>query len=484
MTTLRTFIILLFSFVLTACASSKVPLNVLQINSLDKVERNTGSFKGLEFLADPIEGQVKNRVNILYLHGIGFTEDSTADQLAGEFLGGIAGAYDLDETDGLVTTLCGTQASSEMDQAKPHIYVRADSPRIYETVIPGSQLKLNDLVCMDKQVLNIDEGLEFVIYRIFWDNIFWDSLQFAHVGQDDDRGASKEIAQQRRKYNRILKDDLVNYGFSDAVMYLGDAGIEIRNAVKGAMCSAALDASGFTFEKQGDSKKRLAAGSACDRATNTRLDINQFAFVTESLGSKIMFDVMREAMTDGRSTIHDDMIRNSETYMLANQLALLSLSDIGSTPAKKANLYSDSARPRIIAMSEVNDFLTYELIPFYEQLYKRSIRQDAAYNTNLTLTRRRRLIEDIGFNVVDMRLEFADKTIPFVDSFANPKDAHSGHAGEPELMKYILCGAENGKRREGECLALEDVNTTPSFLSDLFSTLDINPDDKPEKKAP
>jgi len=472
MTNLRLCLMILFATLLTACATSKTPLTVLQINSLDATERNTGSFKGLEFLADPIPGDVKNRVNILYLHGIGYTEDSTADQLAGEFLGGIANAYDLDETDGLVTTLCGAQVNSEMDRAKPHIYVRADTPRIYETVIPGSQLKLNDLVCMDKQVLDIDETLEFVVYRIFWDNIFWDSLQFPHVGQDDDRGSSQEIAQQRRKYNRILKDDLVNYGFSDAVMYLGTAGVEIRNAVKGAMCSAALDASGYSFEKQGDDKKRLAAGRACDRATNTQLEMNQFAFVTESLGSKIMFDVMRSAMTDGQTTIHDDMIRNSETYMLANQLALLSLSDISTTPTKAANFYSESERPRIIAMSEINDFLSYELIPFYEQLYKRSLRQDVAYNTNLTLARRRRLIEEIGFNVVDMRLEFADKIIPFVDSFVHPKDAHSGHAGEAELMKYILCGAQNGQRREGECLVLDDVDTGIPFLSDLFAPIE------------
>ncbi len=469
---LRTLIFICLSLTLTACATSKTPLSVLQINSLDTTERNTGSFKGLEFLADPIPGQVKNRVNILYLHGIGYTEDSTAKQLGGEFLQGIAKAYDLEPEDGLVTTLCGQNAITEMDRAKSHIYVRADTPRIYETVIPGSQLKLNDLVCMDKQTLNIDETLEFVLYRIFWDNIFWDDLQFPHVGQDDNRGSSQAIAQQRRKYNRILKDDLVNYGFSDAVMYLGNAGVEIRNAVKGAMCSAALDASGYSFEKQGDKKKRLAVGRACDRATNTQLDMNQFAFVTESLGSKIMFDVMRDAMTDNKTTIHDDMIRNSETYMLANQLALLSLSDISTTPAKKANLYADSVRPRIIAMSEINDFLSYELIPFYEQLYKRSQRADATYGTDLTLDRRRRLIDEIGFNVVDMRLEFADKIIPFVDSFIDPKDAHSGHAGEPELMKYILCGAQNGQRRDGECLALDKVTTTPSFLSNLFVSSD------------
>jgi len=57
---------------------------------------------------------------------------------------------------------------------------------------------------MDKQTLEIDDNLEFVLYRVFWDNIFWDEVQFAHVGQDDNRGSSKDVAGLRRKYNRFV----------------------------------------------------------------------------------------------------------------------------------------------------------------------------------------------------------------------------------------------------------------------------------------
>ena len=158
----------------------------------------------------------------------------------------------------------------------------------FETALPGSQLKLDELVCMDKQTLAIDDNLEFVLYRVFWDNIFWDNLQFAHVGQDDDRGSSQDIARLRRKYNRELKDELINYGISDAVMYLGEAGGEIRNAIKGAMCSAALDASGTSFQAQGSTVRHT---EICNQARYTNIKINQFAFVTESLGSKITLDV-------------------------------------------------------------------------------------------------------------------------------------------------------------------------------------------------
>jgi hypothetical protein len=441
---------------LTGCASSaKIPLKVHHINSLASEDGNDGSFKGLEYLADPIPGKLKNRVNILYLHGIGWTEDRSKGQLADDFLGGIAKAYDLEASDGLITTLCG-ERPYDVDAAEtPHIYIKADQQTEFDTALPGSKLRLDELVCMDKQTLEIDQNLEFVLYRVFWDNIFWDNVQFAHVGQDDNRGSSQDIAGLRRKYNRVLKDDLVNYGFSDAVMYLGPAGKEIRNAIRGAMCSAALDAAGQSFASQGE---RVSYNEICAKASYQVLKTNQFAFVTESLGSKIAFDVMQESLSDGKETIHDEMIRGSETYMLANQLALLSLSDLSSNASPSIAKMGPKERPKIIAMSELNDFLSYELVPFYEQLWKRSIRPEQNNRQYLDEYLRAQIIEKIGFEMIDMRLEFADKIIPLVSDFVDPKDAHSGHAGEPALMRYLLCGAVDGQLNDKECLATELQN--------------------------
>ena len=449
--------LIIVAVLLSGCASNtKTGLKVHHINSLASSSQNDGSFKGLEYLADPVPGKLKNRVNIMYLHGIGWTEDRNNGQLAEDFLSGIAKAYDLDATDGIITTLCGEAPYDPLASATPHIFIKADQERYFETALPGSKLKLDDLVCMDKQTLAIDDNLEFVLYRVFWDNIFWDNLQFAHVGQDDDRGSSKDIARLRRKYNRVLKDDLINYGISDAVMYLGPAGEEIRSAIKGAMCSAALDASGISFHEQGAAVKHTDICYQARYANNIK--INQFAFVAESLGSKITLDVMQEALSDGRETVHDEMIYGSETYMLANQVPLLSLSDLSVGQGKAIARIADEDRPKIIAMSELNDFLSYELVPFYEQLWKRSIRPEANNLHALTDITREKIIKDIGFEMIDMRLEFADKVVPLVKGFVDPNDAHKGHAGEPELMLYMLCGAQNAQLNGKECLASELQN--------------------------
>ena len=449
---LRLFLLMSMSLLSTACVTSgEVPAQILQINSLDSLTDNTGEFKGLEFLADPIPGQLKNRVNIMYMHGIGWTEDRSKEQLANSFIIGLAEAYGLEVKENYISSLCGESDYDQREANQDFIYIRNQTPEYFETIIPGQQLRLDQLVCMDRTILQIGDNLEFAVYRVFWDEIFWNELQFAHVGQDDNQGSSQAFAGLRRKYNRILKDDLVNYGFSDAVMYLGPAGAQIRRAVKGAMCSAALDAAGLSLERQGAS---VSQQNICATADNTSLELNQFAFVTESLGSKIMFDLMQDAQQDGADTAIDELIAGSEVYMLANQLALLSLSDLSMTPRVIPPPSASTAdRPRLVAMSEINDFLTYELIPFIEQIHKRSFSNGYATGGFLSVEERKEIIEKIGFDMVDVRLEFADKLVPILKGLVDPKDAHSGHASEAAVMRLILCGAKNGQLNNEGCLA-------------------------------
>lgn len=467
---LRLILISLMALTLTACASAgrKTDLNVLQISALSDSTPGTASFQGLEFLAEPLPGQLKNRVNIFYVHGIGWTENPNGDPLANDFIAGVANAYGLKNYTTEFESLCSENGQVERaakGQDTDFIYITPNGETYFQTALTGSRLKIDRLVCMDKHTLLVDDVLEFVIYRVFWDDLFWNALQFPHVGQDDDAGASKAFTSLRRKYNRQLKDELVNYGFSDAVMYLGPAGVELRRAIQGAMCSAALDASGYDFARQGND---LTYGDACNLASWKDLQTNQFAFVTESLGSKIVYDVMQESLTDGKDNVIDDMIRGSEFYMLANQVALLSLNDLAHVPRPPMQQFRGADRPKIIAMSEINDFLTYELIPFYEQLWKQSERRfeiapnifESAPSVNDASSPQARaaMIDAIGWDIIDMRLEFADRMIPLVDGLVDPLQAHGGHMSEPELVLYLLCGVRGAKLYQGGCLASERLN--------------------------
>ena len=431
-------LLLIAALWLGACATNnRTDFELLQVNALASAAPNDGGFTGLEYLAKPVPNDTRSRLNVLYLHGIGYTEDRTADALGADFLAGIARAYDLDAGDGVVASLCG--------EAPNHVFLDAPSPVALRTILPNSQLQVSRLACMDRQVLEIDDTLDVVLYRVFWDDVFWNALQYPHVGQDDARGTSDAIAGLRRKYNRQLKDDLVNYGFSDAVMYLGEAGEFIREAVRGAMCVAASDAAGEEFTGH----RRIATDAACTAADSAQPGA-PFAFVTESLGSKVMFDLMREVSTDGRDTVHDRMIAGSNTYMLANQIPLFGLSDLGRAQLRMPDLGED--RPTLVTFSEVNDFLSYEIVPFIEHMAVNSYRPGGVVGS-IAPGARAGLEAEFGFSVVDVRTRFADRIIPVVGSFADPKDAHTGHAREPELMKLLLCGARNGRLRADGCLA-------------------------------
>lgn len=448
---LRLICLLFVMFGLSACASTS--FEVLDINALSSDRDDNGSFKGLERLAIRAPDDSKKvRVNIIYLHGIGYVENPEDTPLANAFITGVADAYGSTVAGKAVASRCGRDDEDEDLRLSNSIRISDTKVRNYKTTLPGSTLQLKDLACMDRQVLEVGGNIEYVIYRVFWDDIFWESLQSPHVGQDAIGGKKAgAFATLRRKYNGQLKDKLVNYGFSDAVLYLGPAGEQIRNAVRGAMCSAALDASGYGFSAQGPRVNHL---DICQIAALRDIETDPFAFVTESLGSKIAFDIMRDAMTDGRGNVYDDMIKGTQFFMLANQVPLLSISDISETARVTPEPYSDEERPTIIALSEINDFLTYELVPFYRNLLSRSVRDDQSTADVMSESERNRLVDLLGFNVVDMRVEFAEPVFPFVGGFVDPLYAHNGHVKQPELIAYILCGAAAGQLHVDGCRGL------------------------------
>jgi len=57
----------------TACASTK--FNVLEINSLASQTSGTGEFEGLEYMAKRAPITATKRINIIFLHGIGWVEN-------------------------------------------------------------------------------------------------------------------------------------------------------------------------------------------------------------------------------------------------------------------------------------------------------------------------------------------------------------------------------------------------------------------------
>lgn len=114
---------------------------------------------------------------------------------------------------------------------------------------------------------------------------------------------------------------------------------------------------------------------------------------------------------------------------------------------------------RIVAYSEVNDLLTYELVPYFEHLYYtccygldesttgcvettdkeykmrgESFHKDEAARCALT--------RSLGVEAVDVRLRFAGDKIPLNYALKDPGRGHSGHLTNESALSVLLCRRE------------------------------------------
>lgn len=209
--------------------------------------------------------------------------------------------------------------------------------------------------------------------------------------------------------NRFLKQQIMNWGLSDAVIALGP----MRSYLKQAMDDA------FDFARQG------AEG-------------DRFVVMAESLGSFAVLD----AMILNGSAVRDVFARTDDLYLFANQFALLELgridglpqastfpqpslaADAGSTSSDRVSplttlrewgmvsrherdLASGQAeRPRqIIAFSDPNDLFTYLMPPIP------------------------------GVKVVNL---FDRNATSWLGLFENPVAAHTGHLRNRQVIKLLV----------------------------------------------
>lgn len=133
----------------------------------------------------------------------------------------------------------------------------------------------------------------------------------------------------RAAVNNALKSSVLNSAISDAVVYLGQGERPIQQVVEAAVCLQTLgyeaiddiQADGLTFLEVCDLAQRVAAPGEVERTF-------QPVFVTESLGSRILFDVMLSAPqrdADFRDVVESIFQDRPRVYMFANQLPLFDL---------------------------------------------------------------------------------------------------------------------------------------------------------------
>lgn len=200
----------------------------------------------------------------------------------------------------------------------------------------------------------------------------------AALAYDHSKHYGGDFPYARATLNRELKRGLINDCMTDVVVYGGVNGVNIRHAAQEAVC----DSMGGRFE-----------GMACNVPPGG--SPAALAFVTESLGSKLIFDAILEvwaAVEKGGDKTAADRMANSlaatrTMYMVANQLPLLDAAGTATAgaiwdasprrPATRGNtrnvfeLFSRVRRAAarttepmtVVAFSDPNDLLSYRIVP-------------------------------------------------------------------------------------------------------------------------
>ena len=261
--------------------------------------------------------------------------------------------------------------------------------------------------------------------------LFKRELDFDAPGSD----RATSFPYRRATMNGALKTNLINDCLSDAVVYAGQHGDPIRAAMKLAVC-----------RELGGTP---VAGQPCD-FTSTELD-RPIAVITESLGSKILFDAARAIYEEvgqaagARAAMTQRFASVQMIYLMANQIPLLDIASPlptqleadaqegdathssslghmigvmhGARTAMPPERLAAMATPTVVAFTDPNDLLSYRLIP-----------------SVFDLSARARLINVIGSNETT-----------WFGFLERPDTAHCGYTWHRTVIGLIARGHEVGQ---------------------------------------
>jgi hypothetical protein len=266
-------------------------------------------------------------------------------------------------------------------------------------------------------------------------------LNYDNLSTDSPRPG--KFAWKRAKINANLKATLLNDCLADAVIYAGYRGADMQVSMQNAIC-AALDGT--------------ATDNTCDFPTNYGHGSRRIVIVTESLGSRMVFEAISalklEAQRKGPNALdafEEAVAPITQIYMLANQLPILALArpaliqvasttnpSASKTPAmatalsvlSDARLHHRGRHPNdpqlpsaesklsLVAFTDPNDLLSYRLLP----------------NDPAVVGADTRVVNVITSN---------DAT--YFGQVENPLSAHTTYSQNPDALRLLFGGSARGQ---------------------------------------
>jgi hypothetical protein len=219
------------------------------------------------------------------------------------------------------------------------------------------------------------DNARVVVFNYFWHDDLW-SLQEPFLRQDQDGLKSGFAGWMPGVWSGALKKRIVNEGLSDVAAYLGPAGLPLREGMRSAVCALLREAaSGRRFQDSDRTPSLSRSPTQCldtDQATRLLEGSSRIAFLSHSLGSRMLFDVLADPIDPNgeRSPPGLGLVATrqaTDTFiMAANQVSLLGISRIvpvkpysGPKPTPDPSLKSQAA-PLGDCPDSLPDFLTVD----------------------------------------------------------------------------------------------------------------------------
>lgn len=387
----------------------------------------------------------RSDISVFVSHGMGNTSPCFADEVA-SLLDGKARPSEVCRADGAWVPVClGTSFGVE-GEALPRSGAHYGSACASVEQVPGTPIKISQfgqLRIVDTVADYAGKRFNVRVYGYWWNQDAL-TLQEPFLQDDLENGAADRAA-----INRMIKRETINYGFSDAVLYVGSFGGVMRTGMRSALCLMTLDA----LRPEGQIKNASSPSSPCETLAATPEATDAFAarhgaLLSLSLGSRVLFDALENGDTGQPGALAIDRLAevlptNSPTvYMAANQLPLLGIGQLRVSlhgqslaavkPPPEAYLRrflnwrqgdasgyrrQDSRGNLIVAFHDPNDLLGYRA------------------GRHMTTAERERIVEVQQYYATRWFL------------FANPVAAHAQTFRDRTGSRMVRCGAVQRNRK-------------------------------------
>lgn len=272
--------------------------------------------------------------------------------------------------------------------------------------------------------LSKDRSKELLLYELTWSTI---TAKQKEVLAYDNSG---EYSFRRAEVNNIMKR-FSNDTSPDPIIYLGESREDILVSFGQSFC--------WMTKSNWDDLPNNAqqACSFNDSSSAANIHIDQYAFISHSLGSRITIDGMQRiaSLVDKRNAEFGNALKNKEIpiYMMSNQLPMLQLGrklpDVGNQKAAYCQPDGEKynqrmlAKTPIIAFSDPNDLLSYAIPHGFVEKY---------IDSRLCID-----VTNININVATIFDAFG------LGKLANPLDAHVGYDTDDRVVALIAKGIGN-----------------------------------------